>query len=153
MCWFPTGMCSWSAPVAQWIEQPPPKRKVASSTLAWGTPSMTGRPSAPSSATRSPPVHAPAGDGAGFVVQLHRATSNHYDLRLEVDGMLVSWAVPKGPSLNPAATRNSTPSCKNGSPRTGRVRPTPATRMAGPTLTATDAWISCPLTLPVYGLR
>lgn len=37
-----------------------------------------------------------AGDGAGFVVQLHRATSTHYDLRLEVDGTLVSWAVPKG---------------------------------------------------------
>ena len=52
-------------------------------------------------------MHAPAGDGAGFVVQLHRATSNHHDLRLEVDGMLVSWAVPKGLSLDPAVRRTA----------------------------------------------
>jgi bifunctional non-homologous end joining protein LigD len=43
----------------------------------------------------------------GFVVQRHRATSNHYDLRLEVDGALVSWAVPKGLTLDPAARRTA----------------------------------------------
>ena len=58
------------------------------------------------SRTSEPSPDVPAARGGGvFVVHKHDATRLHYDLRLEIDGVLVSWAIPKGPSHDPADKR------------------------------------------------
>ncbi|MGN6488534.1 MAG: DNA ligase D [Devosia sp.] len=55
--------------------------------------------------TTEPAGSLPAESGSRFVIHRHSATAPHYDLRLEHNGVLLSWAVPKGPSLNPADKR------------------------------------------------
>jgi len=64
-----------------------------------------GRTPEPSGVTETESGGAPVPGSRRFVVQRHRARRRHYDLRFEIDGVLASWAVPNGPTLDPKARR------------------------------------------------
>lgn len=70
----------------------------------------TDEPAGEASLRPAPSAPLPEGVESGaFAIQQHDARRMHYDLRLEVDGVLKSWAVPKGPSTDPAEKRLAVP--------------------------------------------
>ena len=84
----------------------PAKRTRAKTPAADDAPLARYRAKRDFAVTSEPgPVRARPGKQLSFVIQKHDATRLHYDFRLELDGVLLSWAVPKGPSFDPKEKR------------------------------------------------
>ena len=83
----------------------PDLRKYREKRDPGGTPEPFGGDVGESEEPRRSSRPLPAAAARSFVVQQHDATRMHWDLRLEIDGVLVSWAIPRGPSLDPQERR------------------------------------------------
>ena len=83
------------------------KRSTAGSTSSASAPLAEYNRKRDFSRTKEPEGRVPKKKGKQleFVIQKHAASHLHYDFRLELDGVMKSWAVPKGPSLNPSVRR------------------------------------------------
>src|ERR1700736_6800036 len=80
---------SRSGPMADKLDTYQRKRRFAETPEPAGVQRRTGR----------------AGHALSYVIQEHNARQHHYDFRLELNGTLKSWAIPKGPSLDPSVKR------------------------------------------------
>ena len=95
------------ATVAKKVEETKSAARSTKGTRAASTPLAEYNRKRDFSRTREPEGKVPARKTKAlqFVIQKHAASHLHYDLRLELDGVMKSWAVPKGPSLDPAVRR------------------------------------------------
>ena len=88
------------------VTPPPAKRARARPVVADDVPLARYEAKRDFTITSEPgPVRVNPGKQLSFVIQKHDATRLHYDFRLELDGVLVSWAIPKGPSFDPKERR------------------------------------------------
>jgi DNA ligase D-like protein (predicted ligase)/DNA ligase D-like protein (predicted polymerase)/DNA ligase D-like protein (predicted 3'-phosphoesterase) len=101
------GIAAYATAIHTERKSPPPKKKELAPARTRKTPAQLAQYAGKRSfaKTPEPPAILPTGSGHAFVVHRHHASRLHYDLRLERDGVLKSWAVPKGLPQRPGIKR------------------------------------------------